>query len=102
MSADLIVSPVASISSRAAESPARTAAGRRGGDHRPDPADRRDLGGGAVSGDHVLHQRHRPETVVVALFFIPAVGDLLVPRVMKNTVDISSLPVLVSALIGAP
>jgi predicted PurR-regulated permease PerM len=45
-----------------------------------------------------------PETVVVALFFIvyqQLENYLLVPRVMRNTVDISSLAVLLSALIGA-
>jgi predicted PurR-regulated permease PerM len=45
-----------------------------------------------------------PQTVVVLLFFIvyqQLENYLLVPRVMRNTVDISSLAVLLSALIGA-
>jgi len=45
-----------------------------------------------------------PETVVVALFFIvyqQLENYVLVPRVMRNTVDISSLAVLLSALVGA-
>jgi predicted PurR-regulated permease PerM len=45
-----------------------------------------------------------PETVVVALFFIvyqQLENYLLVPRVMRNTVNISSLAVLLSALVGA-
>jgi predicted PurR-regulated permease PerM len=45
-----------------------------------------------------------PETVVVALFFViyqQLENYLLVPRVMRNTVNISSLAVLLSALIGA-
>jgi predicted PurR-regulated permease PerM len=45
-----------------------------------------------------------PETVVVLLFFIvyqQLENYLLVPRVMRNTVDISSLAVLLSALVGA-
>jgi predicted PurR-regulated permease PerM len=45
-----------------------------------------------------------PETAVVALFFIvyqQLENYLLVPRVMRNTVNISSLAVLLSALVGA-
>ena len=45
-----------------------------------------------------------PETVVVLLFFVvyqQLENYLLVPRVMRNTVDISSLAVLLSALVGA-
>jgi predicted PurR-regulated permease PerM len=45
-----------------------------------------------------------PETVVVAAFFIgyqQIENYILVPRVMRNTVDISSIAVLLSALIGA-
>jgi predicted PurR-regulated permease PerM len=45
-----------------------------------------------------------PETVVVLLFFIvyqQLENYLLVPRVMRNTVDISALAVLLSALVGA-
>lgn len=45
-----------------------------------------------------------PATIVVAVFFIvyqQLENYLLVPRVMRNTVDISSIAVLLSALVGA-
>jgi predicted PurR-regulated permease PerM len=45
-----------------------------------------------------------PATVVVAIFFIvyqQVENYLLVPRVMRNTVDISAIAVLLSALVGA-
>ncbi|GAA1027879.1 AI-2E family transporter [Virgisporangium ochraceum] len=45
-----------------------------------------------------------PATIVVAVFFVvyqQLENYLLVPRVMRNTVDISSIAVLLSALIGA-
>ena len=45
-----------------------------------------------------------PETVVVVIFFVvyqQLENYILVPRVMRNTVDISSIAVLLSALVGA-
>jgi predicted PurR-regulated permease PerM len=45
-----------------------------------------------------------PATVVVVLFFVvyqQLENYILVPRVMRNTVDISSIAVLLSALVGA-
>lgn len=45
-----------------------------------------------------------PQTVLVLLFFIAyqqVENYLIVPRIMRNTVDISSLAVLLAALIGA-
>ncbi|GAA0919384.1 AI-2E family transporter [Virgisporangium aurantiacum] len=45
-----------------------------------------------------------PETVVVIIFFVvyqQLENYILVPRVMRNTVDISSIAVLLSALVGA-